>query len=126
VVEEAVLPRDVGDEAEDAVAAGRQPGAERREADRGGAGARSGQVAGRAGEPGEGGREVGVRTDQVGTESVDQQDGGPAGAAEGGGEVERVGREVPALHRHPDRRCDARQDVGEGGLAVAGHRQVRR
>ena len=83
VVEGAVLPRDVGDEAEDAVAARRQAGAERGEADRGGAGAGRRQVADRPGEPGEGRREVGVRAQQVGAEAVDEQDAPPGGGRRG-------------------------------------------
>ena len=99
VVEGAVLPRDVGDEAEDAVAAGREAGPEGGEADGGGAGAGRGEVADRPGEARERGREVGMGAQEVGPEPVDEQDHDSAGAAEGGGEVERIGREVPALAR---------------------------
>jgi hypothetical protein len=87
VVEDAVLPGgallagDGGDEAEDAVAAGRKSGAEGGEADRGGARARGGQVAHGSGQRGQGRRDVRVGAHQVGTEAVDQQDGHPAGPA---------------------------------------------
>ena len=108
------------------MAARRQAGAERGEADRRGAGAGRGQVPDRPGQRGEGRREVGVGTQQVGTEAVDEQDGHPAGAAQGGGEVERVGRQVLSLDGHAERRGHAGQHVGKGRHAVGRHRQVRR
>ena len=79
-----------------------------------------------AGHGGEGGREVGVRADQVGPEPVDQEDGDPPGPAEGLGQPERVGGQPVALDPHTERRRDAGQDVGEGLRAVDRAVQVRR
>ena len=101
------------------MAAGRQAGAERGQADRGGARAGRRDVADRAGERGEGRRQVGVRAQQIGAEAVDEQDGHPAGTREGRGEAERVGGQSVAVHRDAECGRGARQHVGEGGLAVA-------
>ena len=65
------------------------------------------------------GREVGVGAEEVGAESVDEQDHDPPGAAERGGEVERIGRQAVAVDRHAERGRGAGEDVGEGGGAVA-------
>ena len=63
---------------------------------------------------------------QVGAEAVDEQQRHPAGAAEGLGQTQRVGREVAALHRDPERGRSAGEDVGQRGLPVTGAQQVRR
>jgi hypothetical protein len=126
VVEGAVRPRDVGDESEDAVAARRQAGAERGQADRSGARARCGQVADRCHEAGERGREVSVGAHQVGPEAVDEQDQHPPRPSQGRGDVERIDREVTALNRDTEGRGGAGEHVGQGGGAVGRHRQVRR
>jgi hypothetical protein len=69
---------------------------------------------------------VRVLPDQVGAEAVDQQDGHPPGAGERGGQAQRVGGEVTAVHRHAERRGGARQDVGQRGGAVGRPVQVGR
>ena len=75
-------------------------------------------------ETGEGGRQGGVRAQQVRAEPVDQQDDDPARPGEGRGEPERIGREPRALERHAERGGHPRQHVGEGRRAVAGDREV--
>ena len=68
--------------------------------------------------------ELGVGAQQIGTQTVDEEDGHAAGSAQDAGQAERIGRKAP-VHRHAERCRGAGQDVGERGLAVAGAGEVR-
>jgi hypothetical protein len=125
VVEQPVLAGDGGDEAEDAVPAGGDAGAEGDQADGGGARARGVEVARRRGQRREHGGEVRVLAQQVGTQAVDEQDRDPAGAGQRGGEVERVRRQAGAVDVDAQGGGHAGQDVGEGRGAVRRAHEVR-
>ena len=110
------------------MAARRQAGAERGEADRRGAGAGRRQVADRPGQRGEGRREVGVRA-RAGRRRARRRAGRPPGGRRRGRSVELRADRPAGPSRStgtPSAVADAGQHVGEGGRAVGRHRQVRR
>jgi hypothetical protein len=65
-----------------------------------------------------------VGPEQVGAEPVDEQDGDPAGAAQGLRQPQRVGGQLAALDRDAERRGRPGEDVGQVRRAVRGPDQV--